>query len=166
MWPLNRELSLHRLPEVEYQVKAIGYLDGSGCATAGALGAEAVTVSAQHDYFRVFSQPLAKSIRRTCREKIHYFPALQINQDRAERLTLAPCPIVDPHDANYAGQGTTMCCADDLAEQGVPTDRHTKSTHQAMAGTPTQGAAPQPSHLGIGSAFVHKGDQGKPGADR
>jgi hypothetical protein len=143
MWPLDREFALHRLPEIEYQVETIGYLDGFGCAATGALGVEAVTVSAHHDHFRVFYQPLAKSIRRTCREKIDHFPTLQINQDRAKRLTLAPCPIVDPHNADYGGQGTTLCRSDDLTEQGVPTDRHTKSTHQALARTPTQGAAHQ-----------------------
>jgi hypothetical protein len=121
MWPLDRKFSLHRLPEIEYQVKTIGHLDGFRCATPGSLGVDAVTVSAHHDHF----------------------PALQIHQDRAKRLTLAPCPIVDPHDADYVGQGTTLCRADDLTEQGVPTDRHTQSTHQALAGTPTQGAAHQ-----------------------
>ena len=73
MGSLDREFTLHRLPEIEYQVKTIGYLDGFGCAAAGALGVEAVTISAHHDHFRVFSQPLAKSIRRTCREKIDHF---------------------------------------------------------------------------------------------
>src|ERR1017187_7739877 len=121
---LSAARQLHRLPEIEYQVKTIGYLDGFGCASAGALGVEAVTVSAHQDHFRVFYQPPAKGISRTCREKIDYFPALQINQDRAERLTLAPGPIVDPHDADSVGHGTTLCRADDLAEQGVPTGRH------------------------------------------
>ena len=137
MWPLDRKFAFHRLPKIEDQVKTIGHLDGFGCAAAGSVGVDAVPVSAHHDHFRVFHQPLAKYISRTCREKINHCPALQIHQDRAERLTLAPCPIVDPHDADDVGQGTTLWRADDLTEQGVPTDRHTQSTHQALAGTPT-----------------------------
>jgi hypothetical protein len=54
MWPLDRKFALHRLPEIEYQVETIGYLDSFGCAAAGSLGVDAVTVSAHHDHFRVF----------------------------------------------------------------------------------------------------------------
>ena len=60
MAPLDGEFALHRLPEIEHQVKAIGYLNGFGCTAAGSLGVNAVAVAAHHDHFRVLCQPLAE----------------------------------------------------------------------------------------------------------
>ena len=60
MVPLDREFALYRLPEIERQVKAIGYLNGFGRAAAGSLGVDAVAVAAHHDHFRVLCQPLAE----------------------------------------------------------------------------------------------------------
>jgi hypothetical protein len=70
----------------------------------------------------VFKQWLLSS-QPNAREKIWHFAAFQINQDRAERLTLALAPGIHPHDAEYVGRDTTTWRSDDLAEQRVPTGR-------------------------------------------
>lgn len=76
MAPLDREFTLYRLPEIEYQVKAIGYLHGFGRAATGSLGVDAVAVAAHHDHFRVLCQPRAQRVSRTRREQIDNFAAL------------------------------------------------------------------------------------------
>jgi hypothetical protein len=76
MSPLNCEFALHRLPEIERQVKAISYLHGFGRAAAGSLSVNTMAITAHHDYFRVLGQLLAEFVSRARREKIYHFTAL------------------------------------------------------------------------------------------
>ena len=101
MRPLDRPRALHRLPQVQQQVKAIRYLQGLGGSATGALGIHPLAIASHHNHFRMLPQPLAERLRGPCRQYVYHLAALQIDQDGAEALPFTPGPVVYAHHANY-----------------------------------------------------------------
>ena len=140
MLPLHGQGPFHGLAQVELEVKAIRYLHGVRRSLSRSLGILTLPIAPQYLHSRMLAQPQAEHLCGTGRQDIYHFVPLKIDEDGAERHSLLPGPIVYSQHADRRGSRMPRCLFE-LAQQGMPTDRHTESPQQARTGTPAQSSA-------------------------
>src|SRR5450631_478669 len=140
MLPLHGQGPFHGLAQVELEVKAIRYLHGVRRSLSRSLSILTLPIAPQYLHSRMLAQPHAEHLCGTGRQDIYHFVPLKIDEDGAERHSLLPGPIVYSQHADRRGSRMPRCLFE-LAQQGMPTDRHTESPQQARTGTSAQSSA-------------------------
>jgi hypothetical protein len=85
--------------EVAQKVPAVRDLDGLGRAAANAVGVSTGAVTRDDVDAGMVAQPSPNRLRLAVGQNIDGTVALQIDDDRAVALSLAPSPVVDADDA-------------------------------------------------------------------
>jgi hypothetical protein len=125
-------------------MEPIGDLRGLRGAPGGTVGIGPGAVSHDDGRAGVRRQPRRQGVGAAVGQQVDDAPALQVDQDGAVALALAPGPVVH---AQHAHRGNRHGVADaHTREQRRPADRHAHRGGEARAGIAAQGQAEAPVH--------------------
>jgi hypothetical protein len=91
------ERALDGLGQILQQVEAVSYLDGLRCSLRGPLRVAAGAITADELDGRMSREPGCKCLGLAVGEEIGYESLLNVDENRAVRVTFSPRPVVDAH---------------------------------------------------------------------
>ena len=127
------ERSLDRCRKIQNQVKSVCDLQRLGGTAISAIGVCSTTIATDGLDRRVLLEPLSYIVRRSIREKIRHSMALQINENGAVSLPLAPSPVIDSKMTDGISVRFRSDALLDRADNGVITDLHSQAIQHAAA---------------------------------
>jgi hypothetical protein len=136
---VSLEHTFDGLAQVLQQVPAIRNLLSLGGAGRRRLGVGRRTVPADHLDPGMGLEPSRHGIRSTVGEEVEDVPSFQVHDDRAVALSLAPRPIIDPHDPRRLCRFVRESL--DPPEQRIGAGRDRRACGEAGAGLTAQGRA-------------------------
>lgn len=124
-------------------MKPIGHLPGLRCAFTDGLRIQAAAVSADDLDGGMVPQPPGCTIDTSIIENVDDRATLEINHDGPVSCRSAPTPVIDADHPNLGGAVSTRGIPLQLPQDGVVTDRHAESLHEALAWTAAGAMAEQ-----------------------
>ena len=129
---------------VAQQMEPVCHLDGVRGAPGGSLGIGAGAVADHGGHAGMVRQPRRQRVGAAVGQQVDHAPALQVDQDGAVALALAPRPVVHAQHA-HPGTGHGVAGAH-TREQRRAADRHAHRGGVARAGIAAQRQADGPVH--------------------
>ena len=127
---------------VAQQMPAVQDLGGIRCASGGSVGIGAGAVADNGRDTGMLHQPRRQSVGTAVRQQVDNPSALEIAQDRAVVMALAPCPIIHAeHPDRWDRPGIT---GTDTVQQRRAADRHAHGGSVSGAGVAAEHQADCP----------------------
>jgi hypothetical protein len=124
-------LSEH-LHKVLQQVKAVGHLNRRRRSLPGTIGIRFGAVARDDLHARVVAEPLCEGVGVSITEERDRPPPLQVDQDRAIRVTFPERPVIDAKDRGRRKARQRLTAHH--AQEGVPTHPQAPALAQAYTG--------------------------------
>src|SRR4051794_13104325 len=129
--------------QVNEQMKSVCDLDCSGRTIRCAFGIQSTSITADNFNRRMLPQPTFKRFSRPVGKQVHHPMSLEINQYGSVILPLAPRPVVHAQLSKYIGLWLRVSSAFECSQNGIVTDRHGKTFHNATPRPPASRIANQ-----------------------